>query len=79
MKLEVIRNNGENHKAEIFDAKICRNHIDYQFQEKDGFRFILPFSETKEIILNGKTIYKEENNGWFSVRSQSNTANSYTN
>ncbi|WP_435308544.1 hypothetical protein [Sebaldella termitidis] len=63
MLLEIIGYDRKSRKADIFDAKVCKDNIDYQFQKKHGFRFVLPFSETKEIILDGKTIYKEENNG----------------
>ena len=63
MLLEIIKKNRKSRKADIFDAKVCKDNVDYQFQKKHGFRFVLPFSETKEIILDGKIIYKEENNG----------------
>ena len=51
MLLEIIGHDGKSRKADIFDAKVYKDNIDYQFQKKHGFRFVLPFSETKEIIL----------------------------
>ena len=45
MLLEIIGHDGKSRKADIFDAKVYKDNIDYQFQKKHGFRFVLPFFE----------------------------------